>query len=159
MDWVANYIGLYIILCCIAASILAQIVKILIHFILTRQLILAKLFSTGGMPSSHSAFICCLSTLVGLYEGLGSVSFALSVCIAVIVMHDSMNVRRSVGIQAQSINNIQLLFQDISKMIQNHSMNDLPITKIKELLGHTPLEVYMGGLFGCLCGFMFNSIL
>lgn len=99
------------------------------------------LFDTGGMPSSHSASVAALATVVGLYYGFGSIPFLISLIFAVITMFDAAGVRRSVGRQATILN----------KMVEDlYEKRQVPETRVKELLGHTPFEVLAGALVGIL---------
>lgn len=119
----------------------AQCLKIIITFFVTFQIDLKKLISSGGMPSSHSAFACGLSTAVGLIDGFSSTSFAISLTFTLIVMYDAAGVRREAGKQAQTLNElIEIYFSPHYK----------PQHKLKELIGHKPTEVFVGALLGIL---------
>jgi len=101
---------------------------------------LALLFSTGGMPSSHSSTVTALTTSLGLAAGWSSPVFALSACFATITMFDAAGLRRAASMQAQALNEIirELLAPD----------HRLSHNKLKELLGHTPKEVLVGAVLG-----------
>ena len=119
----------------------AQILKFIITFIANRdEWSFAVLFSSGGMPSSHSATVCALTTAVALNEGFASPLFAITAVLSFIVMYDAMGVRRSAGEQAQTLNQIiQHLFDQ----------KQIPIdTTVKEILGHTPSQVLIGAIIG-----------
>lgn len=136
----------------LAAIIFAQVIKVPIQFIVSRKLDWSLVTSTGGMPSSHSAAVTALSTGVALEHGLDSSLFAVSAIFAVITMFDATGVRRHAGEQATVINKLVIDF--------NHFVNeakDFPKAaekekqkKLKELLGHQPIEVFFGGLTGIL---------
>ncbi|CUB21685.1 Divergent PAP2 family protein [Bacillus subtilis] len=136
----------------LAAIIFAQVIKVPIQFIVSRKLDWSLVTSTGGMPSSHSAAVTALSTGIALDHGLGSSLFAVSAIFAVITMFDATGVRRHAGEQATVINKLVIDF--------NHFVNeakDFPKAenkekqkKLKELLGHQPIEVFFGGLTGIL---------
>lgn len=99
------------------------------------------LFDTGGMPSSHSASVAALSTAVGLYYGFHSMLFLITLVFTVITMFDAAGVRRSVGRQASVLNR---MLEDL------YQKGQVPETRIKELLGHTPFEVFAGAFLGAL---------
>ncbi|WAM32891.1 divergent PAP2 family protein [Caldicellulosiruptor morganii] len=117
----------------------AQFLKIIITFGITKKLDFKKFISSGGMPSSHSAFACGLSTAVGLIDGFNSTNFAISLTFTLIVMYDAAGVRREAGKQAQTLNElIEIYFFPHYK----------PQYKLKELIGHKPTEVFVGALLG-----------
>jgi len=147
-----------IIAFCVFVSITAQVIKIIIHFCCARQWDWKRLKAAGGMPSSHSGFMSALATSVGFAEGFGSTSFAICVCVGIIVMHDAMNLRYSVGIQAQTLNNLNNLFKEVVTEIFSEK-HEIKFDKIKELLGHTPVEVIAGMLYGILFTWVAHSFL
>ena len=130
-----NY-ALWIALC---AWLVAQVLKIIIELLRKRRLNLGLLMSSGGMPSSHSSFVTAVTTVIGLTEGFDSPIFALGAIVSMIVMYDASGVRRAAGNQAKVIN-------DILASIENTGIN--LDKKLKEMLGHTPVEVAAGGLLG-----------
>ncbi|MCY8474816.1 divergent PAP2 family protein [Bacillus halotolerans] len=136
----------------LAAIIFAQVIKVPIQFIVSRKLDWSLVTSTGGMPSSHSAAVTALSTGVALEHGLGSSLFAVSAIFAVITMFDATGVRRHAGEQATVINKLVIDFnrfvneaKDFPKAEEKEKQK-----KLKELLGHQPIEVFFGGLTGIL---------
>jgi len=122
----------------------AQGIKILLDYLLNRKLDLSRLFGLGGMPSSHSAFLCAVTMAIGFREGFGSAVFALSACMTMVVMIDAAGVRRAAGKQAAVLNRI------IDEMI--HEGKGIDDEKLKELIGHTPVQVFAGALLGVLVG-------
>ncbi len=100
------------------------------------------------MPSSHSAFVCSLATTIGITEGVSSPLFAMAVALSAIVMYDAAGVRRAAGKQAKILN----------KIIESEGENINVQEKLIELLGHTPLEVYVGALVGIVMAFLFVPI-
>lgn len=100
------------------------------------------------MPSSHSAFVCSLATTIGITEGVSSPLFALAVALSAIVMYDAAGVRRAAGKQAKILNQI----------IESEGENINVHEKLIELLGHTPLEVYVGALVGIVMAFLLTPI-
>ncbi|ADM39155.1 divergent PAP2 family protein [Bacillus spizizenii] len=136
----------------LAAIIFAQVIKVPIQFIVSRKLDWSLVTSTGGMPSSHSAAVTALSTGVALDHGLGSSLFAVSAIFAVITMFDATGVRRHAGEQATVLNKLVI---DFNRLV--NEAKDFPKAedkekqkKLKELLGHQPIEVFFGGLTGVL---------
>ena len=133
-----------IILSCITSWFLSQLIKGIIVLLQIRKNnfreVLETLFwRTGGMPSSHTAVVTSMTTSLGFYEGFGSNLFAVSLFIAMVVMRDSMGVRRAVGIQARAFN----LFGKLSAEKLGNDFNP-----VKEIQGHAPLEVIVGALLG-----------
>ena len=124
----------------ITAVILAQITKFFVHLIWKKQVDLRLFTTTGGMPGSHAAGVKGLSTTVGLICGWSSIEFAMSFGYALVVMYDAAGVRRAAGKQAACLNKILLDFykHDIAQFGG----------RLKELLGHTPLQVVMGAIYG-----------
>ena len=108
----------------------------------TKKFSIERLFGDGGMPSGHSATVVSVAVATGLYEGFDSAVFAIAMILAIVVMHDAMNVRYQAGKQAELLNAMADMFEKITGA-------DLPNEeKLKELLGHTPLQVAAGCLLG-----------
>ena len=118
---------------------LAQVIKIPLDYLRTRQWNWALLFTTGGMPSSHSALVTSTTLAIGLYYGFEHPTFALGVVITMIVTYDAAGVRHQAGIHAQRIN---VIFEEL---LRGHPINE---KDLREVLGHTPLEVAGGILLG-----------
>lgn len=130
----------------------AQILKTLIHMFFTKKFIAERLIGSGGMPSSHSATVCALSTASCITYGAGSFEFAISLILALIVMYDAMGVRRETGIQAKLLNEMMAIFAEMGRKELT------PDEKLKEFVGHTPLQVLGGALLGILIAFLFCGI-
>lgn len=128
----------------VIAWFLAQVLKFVINLIVHRTLDLKLLLSSGGMPSSHSSLVCACAVSIGRIEGFGSSLFALAVALALVVMYDACNVRRAAGEQAKVLNYIMEYWDSISPAMVGE--------ELKELLGHTPLQVLMGMLLGIAVG-------
>ncbi|MBV9328868.1 MAG: divergent PAP2 family protein [Chloroflexi bacterium] len=126
---------------CIVAWLVAQFSKPLLHYAHTRRLNFRYLVTAGGMPSSHSAVVVALATRVGVDTGLSSILFALSVVFAAVVMYDAAGVRRAVSVQARILNRM------LAEMIEAQHFNE---ERLRELVGHTPFEVFVGALIGAL---------
>ncbi len=118
---------------------LAQLIKIPLDYLRTRHWNWALLFTTGGMPSSHSALVTATTAAIGLYYGFNSPIFALGVAFTMIVTYDAAGVRQQAGIHAQRIN---IIFEEL---LRGHPINE---NDLREVLGHTPLEVTGGILLG-----------
>jgi len=127
------------------AWILAQLLKITFYAIQTRQVDFSRLVDTGGMPSSHTAFVAALCTSVALTEGTHSVLFAVVLSFSLIVVYDATNLRRSAGYHAQVLNEI------VPKLLRGEVLKEVvSYRKLREMLGHNPVEVVVGALLGVL---------
>jgi len=109
--------------------------------ILTKQFVAERMVGSGGMPSSHSATVCALATATGMECGAGSPEFAITIMLAIIVMYDAMGVRRETGKQGRVLNEMLEIFTNMGKEIS-------PEKRLKEFVGHTPLQVLMGAILG-----------
>jgi len=127
-----------------AALCIAQLLKMVI-FLLSgkrskiRELFELTLWKTGGMPSSHAALVTALSTSIAFAEGISSNLFIFSIWFTLVVMRDALGVRRSAGLQARALNSLGRQISDIKEVVFH---------PVKEIQGHTPLEVLVGGLLG-----------
>jgi acid phosphatase family membrane protein YuiD len=120
----------------------AQGIKLCIHYLRNHEMDWSLLIATGGMPSSHSAYVCSAATAIAFRDGLNSSIFALAVVFAAIVMADAAGLRRAAG------NHATILNQIVEELFQGHPINE---EKLKELLGHTPTQVVLGAILGVLC--------
>ena len=127
------------LLTALAAMAIAQVLKVFFDYWRTKSWQKALLFSTGGMPSSHSSLVFALAMSIGLYEGFGTTAFAISAVLALVIMHDAQGIRRAAGKQAEAIN---FLFSKLEG--QGIKLEK----KLKELLGHQPIEVVAGAFLG-----------
>ena len=123
--------------------LVAQVLKTIIYLIINKRFVAERMVGGGGMPSSHSATVCALATAAGMRYGGGSCEFAVAAMFAIVVMYDAMGVRRETGIQAKVLNEMMELLTNMGKEM---SAED----KLKELVGHTPLQVLMGAILGIL---------
>ena len=146
MDWLKDLLSNPFLLTGLGSWLIAQVLKTVLHLIIYKKLNFERLFGDGGMPSGHSATVSSLATICGLTYGFGSVEFAISGILAVIVCHDATGVRRETGKHAEVLNHLL-------KSLETGEPMDL-----KELVGHTPLQVFMGILIGignaCLMHFV-----
>ena len=121
----------------------AQILKTLIHWIINRKFDITRMFGDGGMPSGHSATVTSLAALAALVYGFASFEFAVCAILAIIVCHDASGVRLETGKQAEVLN-------DLIEVIDMLTTEELPEVKLKEFVGHTPIQVMAGVIVGIL---------
>jgi uncharacterized protein len=138
----------HILIAAFLAWAIAQVSKTLYELIRERKLILSRLVSSGGMPSSHSALVTGLATATGRIDGLGSAMFAIAFVLAAIVMYDAAGVRRAVSIQARILN------QMIDEAFQGKPFAE---KRLRELIGHTPFQVFIGALLGVGIGLLLTG--
>ncbi len=140
--------GNYYLNMSILSWLTAQVIKVLIALFITKKFDLERLIGSGGMPSSHSALVCGLATAVFIRHGFDSFEFAVAVVLALIVMYDAMGVRRAAGEQAKTLNKLVNWYV----FHQQSEEEDPPVLEtdkmLKELIGHTPLEVISGAILG-----------
>lgn len=139
---ILSFLDNTILICAIAGWLSAQIIKTILYAVTSKTFRGERLFGAGGMPSSHSATVCALSTAALIEYGVGSFPFAICVVVAFITMYDAMGVRRETGNQAKVINDMMETF----KRMSDESLSD--DEKLKELIGHTPLQVLVGAALG-----------
>ncbi len=123
----------------VAGWTVAQMTKMIICLVENRRLDFRYLASTGGMPSAHSAMASAVATAIGMTEGFSTPLFTLGFCFAAVVMFDAQSVRAAAGEQARLLNQI------VDELFKEHHLSE---NKLKELLGHTRLEVFFGMLTG-----------
>lgn len=131
--------------------LVAQLLKTGIYMYLNKSFVPERLVGSGGMPSSHSATVCALSTAAGIQYGLDSFPFAVCTILAIIVMYNALGVRRETGIQAKVLNEMIDLFESMNKELSTDE-------KLKELVGHTPLQVLMGAILGIIIAFIVMNL-
>lgn len=133
------------------AWFIAQSLKVIHTLIVDKRFNVSRFVGSGGMPSSHSAFVTSLSTAIGLKYGWDSGLFALSLCFALVVMYDAAGVRNAVGKQAVIINK---MIEDLQAKRNKEETNNNE-NRLKELVGHTPIEVLVGAILGIIIGNLF----
>ena len=133
------------LLAAILAWCIAQAIKFCLTLLGKKELSLGRLYGAGGMPSSHSALVMAMSTCIGRIYGFDSPIFAISCLVSLVVMYDAAGVRRATGIHARILN--ELLGQRDSTQEEH----------LKEMLGHTPLQVICGGVLGIVVGYFFST--
>lgn len=120
-----------------------QTFKVITDLIRTKKFNFKRIMGAGGMPSSHSAVVTCLAALIGKNEGFDTSLFAVSVIFAMIVMYDAAGVRRAAGKQATLLN----------KIVETPGLTNVQVQeKLVEVLGHTPLQVFIGAIIGIVVG-------
>ena len=120
-----------------------QLFKLIYDLCTTKKFNFKRILGAGGMPSSHSAIVTSIATLIGKNEGVGTPIFALSFFFAFVVMYDACGVRRAAGKQASLLN----------KLIETPGLNGVQVSeRLVEVLGHTPIQVFVGALIGIIAG-------
>ncbi len=146
MSLISEALSNHMLVCGVVSYFAAQFLKILIALVREKRLDLSLLFASGGMPSSHSSTVAALCISAGRVYGVGSPFFAISLILASIVMYDAAGVRRATGEHAKILNK---LLEDLTSGDQARTEEGL-----KELIGHTPLQVVMGALLGIAIPFI-----
>ena len=120
-----------------------QVFKVIYDLITTKKFNFKRIMGAGGMPSSHSAVVVGLATLIGKYEGLNTPIFAVALIFSFIVMYDAAGVRRAAGKQAKLLNQI----------VETPGLSGIQVSeKLVEVLGHTPIQVIVGAIIGVIAG-------
>lgn len=143
----------------VAAILFAQFVKVPIQFFVTKKIDWSLLTSTGGMPSSHSAAVTALTTGVALETGMDSPIFAVATVLAIITMFDASGVRRQAGEHATVLNRLIDEFRDLVSEVRDWPEKQEREKRLKELLGHKPIEVFFGGLTGILLTLLLHYLI
>lgn len=132
------------------AFLLSQTLKVIIYYFKEKEFNIMHFFESAGMPSTHSAMSCAMTLMIGITEGFGSTLFAIALVFTIIVLYDAMGVRFAAGQQAIVLNKI---IEDI------YSEKKSEKEKMKELIGHTPFEVFVGGTIGITVALLMFLIL
>lgn len=133
------------------AWLIAQLLKAIIDAAVNKTFRLSRLVGDGGMPSGHSATVMSLAMIVGLTDGFGSITFAIAMIFAIVVMHDAIGVRREAGKQARMIISMVEVLGDYL-VEKDKKIKD---EKLKVLVGHTPLQVICGALLGAVIAIVY----
>ena len=124
-----------------------QLFKLIYDLITTKEFNFKRILGAGGMPSSHSAVVTALATMIGISEGIQSPMFGIALVFAFVVMYDAAGVRRAAGKQAKLLN----------KIVNTPGLTGVEVTeKLQEVLGHTPIQVFVGAIIGIIVGFIFG---
>ena len=146
MQYLQDFLNNRILIAALVAWAIAQAIKAILYTIVNREFKFERLVGSGGMPSSHAATVCALTTAVAMQFGLGSFEFAISFVLSSVVLHDARGVRQEAGKQAVTITAI------IDHLIKEGTIIELPNWELKELIGHTPLQVLIGSIMGICVG-------
>lgn len=147
MTWLSNMVTNPFLMTALSSWLIAQVLKTVIDAVVNKKLSLERLFGDGGMPSGHSATVTSLAVMAALTYGTESFQFAICAILAIVVCHDAIGVRQETGKQAVVINEIVKTFSILTE-------EKLPDVKLKEFVGHTPVQVVAGVLLGVLNAFV-----
>ena len=142
MQYLQDFLNNRILVAALVAWAIAQAIKAILYTIVNREFKFERLVGSGGMPSSHAATVCAMTTAVAMQFGLGSFEFAISFVLTSVVLHDARGVRQEAGKQAVTITAI------LDHLIKEGTIIELPEWELKELIGHTPLQVLIGSIVG-----------
>ena len=145
MDWFWELLSNRYLITGVSSWFFAQVIKTIIYAIINKKWVWERMVGDGGMPSCHSATVSSLALISALTHGFQSFEFAVTALLAVIVCHDAMGVRLETGKQAVLINELIKAFEDLYK-----NQDILPEVKLKEFVGHTPVQVIAGITIGLL---------
>lgn len=144
MDWLLELLTNRFLITGVSSWAVAQVLKTVIHFIIYKKFDISRLVGDGGMPSGHSATVTSIAVAAALFYGTGSFEFAIAAILAIIVCHDAMGVRLETGKQAVVLNELIKAFNDLAAEDISEDV------KLKEFVGHTPIQVLAGILIGTL---------
>lgn len=140
LTYLQQFISNSVLFTALIGWFVAQVLKIIFSW--DKKFDFKRIIGSGGMPSSHASFVTALSFAAGFTEGFDSTAFAVSAVFSFVVMYDAAGVRRAAGQQAMILNKI---VEDLKKSDYSHTNK-----KLKELLGHTPIEVFAGAVLGVI---------
>lgn len=146
MTWLRDLITNRYFMTGVSSWFLAQVLKVIIYALINKKICLERMVGDGGMPSAHSATVTSVAVISALSFGFDSFAFAVTTLLAIIVCHDAMGVRLETGKQAVVINELTKTFQE------------LPEVKLKEFVGHTPIQVLAGITLGILNGLFMHYV-
>lgn len=152
MENVKSIIENRALLCAVCSWCVAQVLKTIIYAIVNRSFDIRRMFGDGGMPSGHSATVTSLATCIGIEYGFSSPLFGIAAILAIIVMHDARGIRLEAGKHAQMINN---MMDEFMRMFNPEIEAEV---RLKEFLGHTPLQVFFGAILGIIVAIVFCMI-
>lgn len=152
MEWMTDLLNNHILINAFCAWAAAQIIKAVIYAIMNHSFDIRRLLGAGGMPSSHTATVAAMVTTAGWEYGLDSPAFAISAVLLFVVTHDAMGVRMEAGKHAKLLNQLN----ELVKSLQGVQFTE---KRLKEFLGHTPLQVLFGGLLGIVLSLLLCAVL
>ena len=149
-----------VLIAALTAWFFAQLIKTIVQSIIHKKLLLERMWGAGGMPSAHSAMVCALTVSTSRFYGVSSPIFALTLVLAFITVYDAMGVRRETGRHAKLLNRYLNEIEREKADIDGDGDPDVAVTTIdlKELIGHTPLEVLGGVILGIIVGLLFPIV-
>ena len=162
MEFINELLANRVLLAGITGWASAQVIKAILYAILNKEFRLERQFGDGGMPSGHSATVSAMVMMALLHYGVGSFEFAITTMLAIIVMHDAMGVRLETGRQAEVINELTALFEEVvdefnaEETLEKKFQKVFSEDKLKEYVGHTPIQVIAGCLLGLLVGWLLH---
>ena len=142
MQFFRDVIQNHVLVAAMVAWAIAQLAKVILYTIVNKEFKFERMVGSGSMPSSHAATVCALTTAAAKQYGAGSFEFAISFVLAAVVLYDARGVRLETGKQAVTITAI------IDHFLKEGTIIELPNFELKELIGHTPFQVLIGGLMG-----------
>jgi len=146
MTWIKGLITNPFLIVGLTSWAVAQTIKVIVNAVVNKKWDISKIFSDGDFPSGHSATVSSLATMSALVYGTHSYQFAFSAIFAIVVFRDAVGVRREAGHHAKIINN---LFEKLHVEARQ---------KLKESIGHTPIQVLAGSIIGLLCAFLLHYV-
>ena len=149
MKWLLDLLRNPYLITVIAAWVCSQTLKVITHAVVYKKWDLKRFLGDGGMPSAHTATVSSLAAFAGITYGLASFEFAVATVLTIVICRDAVGVRYETGKQAQIINELRL-------MIESKATAEI---KLKEFVGHTPLQVLMGALLGIVVAVVMSLIL
>ena len=144
--------GFEAIFCGLISAVIAQMIKVITYLFTHKKMNFKILTTTGGMPSSHTAGVIALSTSIAIIDGINSLLFAVSIGFSLVIMQDAAGLRRAAGKTAATLNRL------VDEFVQKNQ-GVKPYAALKELLGHTPLEVFCGMILGIIVPFVVHSFM
>lgn len=160
MEVITQLLQNKVLIAALLAWLFAQVIKTIIESLLNKKVQMERLWGAGGMPSSHSAMVCALTVSTARFYGCSSPIFALTLVMAFIVIYDAMGVRRETGRHAKLLNHYLNEIEQEKADVDGDGVADrnVDIINLKELVGHTPVEVIGGVILGVLVGILFPII-
>lgn len=141
-----------ILICAVLGWLVAQILKTIINTVFTKKFSAERLIGSGGMPSSHSSTVCALATATAYHYQVSSYEFAVTAILAIIVMYDAIGVRRETGEQAKLLNKMM-------ESLTAHDGSPFSQDKLKEFIGHTPIQVAAGIILGIFIALLYLNLM
>lgn len=148
MDWFFELIGNKYLITVITAFFTSQTIKVFTHAIVYKKWDIKRLFGDGGMPSSHTATVSSFAFLTGMLHGFGTFQFGISMLLCMIVCRDAVGVRNETGKQS-------IILNELKKILD---IKELPKIKLKEFVGHTPVQVFGGVIVGLVVALIMNFV-